>query len=61
MAAKKGTKTRSKAASAPSQSAPLNFTQEHVKLAREGKSKEIFDRLLNRRPSDDDSKEKQRY
>jgi hypothetical protein len=46
MAAKKNPKKAPKAASAPSQSAPLNFTEEHVRMAREGRGKEVFKLLL---------------
>jgi hypothetical protein len=46
MAAKK----KQKKATAPiSQSVPLNFTDEHVRMAREGRSKEAFETLLSQR------------
>jgi len=46
MAAKK---TPKKATGGIPQSVPLNFTDEHVKMAREGRSKEVFEMLLSQR------------
>ena len=46
MAVKKNRKKAPKAESARSQSAPLNFTEEHVRMAQEGRSKEVFKLLL---------------
>jgi len=54
MAAKKKPK---KASSGPSLSAPLDFTEEHVRMAREGRGKEVFERLLAKKPSGRESKE----
>jgi hypothetical protein len=53
MAAKKKPK---KATSALSQSVPLNFTEEHVRMAREGRSKEVFKVLLSQRAPKKDPK-----
>jgi hypothetical protein len=55
MAVKKKPRKAPDAASAPSQSAPLNFTEEHVRMAREGRSKEVFKLLLAEKASKKDA------
>lgn len=46
MATGKKTKKVSKIPLPKHGSAPLNFTEEHIKMAREGRSKEAFELLL---------------
>ena len=60
MLKKKNVKKPSKRSSTPAQSAPLNFTDEQVRMAREGKSKEVFELFDAQQRREKDYKEKPR-
>jgi hypothetical protein len=60
MLKKKNVKKASKRSSTPTQTAPFNFTDEHVRMAREGRSKEVFELVDAQRRLEQEYKKKPR-